>query len=611
MRSLRRPFSWLTAAIVIGCSSEPARPFSTPDAATPTDGAISNDITSSDAPPIDAGPGCGDMDRDGISDAIEGRTEERDTDMDGRPDYLDTDSDNDGYFDQNEARRSYPGFASMAIDAPACRSPGDNCDFDQGDTVPNFRDVDSDNDGLTDHEELLARTNPCAADTDMDGVTDLIEAAAMSDGRDPVSRPAANSLYVVLPYHPADMPGPHEMREFTFSTRIRQADVFFLVDNSGSMSGTIANIRTNFSTMIVPMIQTAIPDVRFGVGSFDSLPIPPQGSPGRPGDYNLWVRQRLTTDITAAQMAFARMRTIDQDAPGFAGGDGPENSTEASYEIIAGTGNRGYENDPAALRTVLNALDPLGNGFCPRMVPERDCGADPDNPGGIYGWGCFREGRIPIVVLTSDAAWYDGCAAGSPRTSGTPNPAHNCDELVDAFNRRGAFFIGIDVGSNETANNARIVAMRTMTLNGMGQPIVFAGGGGSIAAVSTNIVNAIAEIAGRARQNITTRVQADAMAEGVVMGRTTADFLKSVVTLRGEPEAPEGYDRRDESTFYNVDPATRVTFNVDFYNDFQPGGATAKLYRATIQVIGRGDTVVDERPVYIVVPSANSQLVPQ
>jgi uncharacterized protein with von Willebrand factor type A (vWA) domain len=62
------------------------------------------------------------------------------------------------------------------------------------------------------------------------------------------------------------------MREFTFSTRIRQADVFFLVDNSGSMSGTITNIRTNFSTMIVPMIQAAIPDVRFGVGSFVSLP---------------------------------------------------------------------------------------------------------------------------------------------------------------------------------------------------------------------------------------------------------------------------------------------------------------------------------------------------
>ncbi len=607
MRAFRRPSAWLSIALLLGCSSEPVRPFANPDASTP-DATQPTDAASDALPPQDVPPACMDMDRDGLSDAIEGRAENRDTDMDGTPDYLDTDSDDDGYFDQNEARRTYPGFANMQAE-PGCRGSGDNCDFDMGDTTPNFRDVDSDNDGLTDHEELLARTNPCASDTDMDGVTDLIEAAAGSDGRDPVSRPAANSLYVVLPYHPADMPGPHENREFTFSTRIRQADVFFLVDNSASMSGTITNIRTNFGTMIVPMVQTAIPDVRFGVGSFDSLPISPDGSPGRPGDYNLWVRQRLTTSLTDVQAALTAMRTVDQDNPGFFGGDGPENSTEASFEIIAGAGNRGYENDPAALRSTLNARDPMGNGFTPRMIPERDCGADPDNPVGIFGWGCFREGRVPIVVLTSDAGWYDGCAAGSPTTPGTPNPSHNCTELVEAFNNRGAFFIGLDVGGSETANNARIVAMRTMTLNGMGQPIVFTGAASST--VSTNIVNAIAEIAGRARQNITTRIVADSMAEGVAMGHTTADFLKSITALRGEPDAPTGYDRHDESTFYNVDPATRVTFGVDFYNDFQPGAATAKLFRATIQVLGRGNSVVDERPVYIVVPSANSQLIPQ
>jgi len=244
------------------------------------------------------------------------------------------------------------------------------------------------------------------------------------------------------------------------------------------------------------------------------------------------------------------------------------------------------------------------------MVPERDCGADPDNPVGIYGWGCFREGRIPIVVLTSDAPWYDGCAAGSPVTPGTPNPGHNCNELVEAFNRRGAFFIGLDVGSTSTYMNSTVVATRTMTLNGMGMPIAFSASSGGIAGVSMNIVNAIAEIAGRARQNITTRIVADNAAEGLAAGHTTADFLESIVATRGEPEAPEGYDRHDMDTFFNVDPATRVTFTVDFYNDFQPGAATAKLFRATIDVIGRGGTVVDTRPVYIVVPSANSGIAP-
>ena len=46
-----------------------------------------------------------------------------------------------------------------------------------------------------------------------------------------------------------------------------------------------------------------------------------------------------------------------------------------------------------------------------------------------------------------------------------------------------------------------------------------------------------------------------------------------------------------------------MVFRADFYNDFVEGGATAKLFHATINVLGRGGTVVDSRPVYIVVPA--------
>ena len=201
--------------------------------------------------------------------------------------------------------------------------------------------------------------------------------------------------------------------------------------SSQSMSGTITALRTAFMGTIVPGIQAQIPDLRVGVGSFDSMPVPPQGNPGMPGDYTLWVRQPLTDNVAAAQAAFNTMNTIDTDAPGFFGGDGPENSTEAAYEVVEGQGNRGHELDPAALRAVRNARDPMGNGWVPRVSPERDCGADAEHA--RYGWGCFEEGRVPVVVLTSDADWYDGCAQNVPRTPGDPNPGHNCDELVDAF----------------------------------------------------------------------------------------------------------------------------------------------------------------------------------
>ncbi len=268
----------------------------------------------------------------------------------------------------------------------ACGTVGDNCDSALGaaaDGVPNFRDLDSDNDGLTDREEREANTDPCTADTDADGASDLVERAAMSNPRDRASGPPSNALYVVLPYYPAPMMGTHEFREFTFSTRIRQADVFFLVDNSASMEPVIDNLRTNLRSVIVPGIRAQIPDIQMGVGSFDSMPVPPQGCPGAAGpattsmrctqspttagDYALWIRQRVTSDITAVQGAFDAMRTIDQDTMGaFVGGDLPECQTEAAFEVVEGTGVLGHETDALALRSVRNARDAMGNGWVPR-----------------------------------------------------------------------------------------------------------------------------------------------------------------------------------------------------------------------------------------------------
>ncbi|MEZ4392456.1 MAG: hypothetical protein R3A48_15315 [Polyangiales bacterium] len=123
---------------------------------------------------------------------------------------------------------------------------------------------------------------------------------------------------------------------------------------------------------------------------------------------------------------------------------------------------------------------------------------------------------------------------------------------------------------------------------------------------SSQIVDAITRVAGQSRQNITTRTQPDAMAMNLPTGRTTADFVKAVVPLRGDPEPPNGYERRDETTFYSVSPSTRVTFRVEFFNDFAEGASTARLFRATIEVLGRGGTVVDTRPVFIVVPAVGA-----
>ncbi len=639
MKRIRWSSAWWCSLLLAACTSnsssgndaeviEPDVSFVDASADRALDVASDQTAPSFDVPLSEPGTMvCRDTDMDGLSDDVEGAPRV-DSDRDGTPDYMDPDSDNDGYSDAIEANRAYPMYDSARITL-ACGNVGDNCDGALGaaaDALPNFRDLDSDNDGLTDREEREANTDPCSADTDGDGIVDLVERAAMSDPRDRTSTPPTTSLYVVLPYVAPPMTGTHEFREFTFSTRIREADVFFLVDNSASMEPVIATLRTNLRSVIVPGIRAQIPDIQMGVGSFDSMPVPPQGCPGAAGprvstgrcpaaptiagDYTLWVRQRVTADVTAVQSAFDAMRTIDQDTMGvFVGGDLPECQTEAAYELVEGSGAYEHERDALALLSVRNARDVMGNGWVPAVDPARDCGSTATSP--RYGWGCFNEGRVPIVVLASDASWYDGCDAGSPTTPG--DYGHDCSELVAAYNRRGAFFIGIDVGDGvegRTYRNASIVSRMTRTLNASGRPIVFGPGATGIAGVAMSVVDAVAQIAGQTRQDITTRIVADPMATGIPMGRTTADFLKAVVPVRAAPEAPDGYERRDMTTFYNVSPAARVVFRADFFNDFMPGAMTARLFNATIEVIGRGGTVVDTRPVFIVVPAQGGGLTP-
>ena len=94
----------------------------------------------------------------------------RDTDGDGTPDYLDSDSDDDGIADSLES----------TVDA-------------DDDGIPDFQDADSsgaanldnDEDGLTNAEELNAGTDPEIPDTDGDGLSDGTE--VNTHGTDPTN----------------------------------------------------------------------------------------------------------------------------------------------------------------------------------------------------------------------------------------------------------------------------------------------------------------------------------------------------------------------------------------------------------------------------------------
>ncbi len=131
-----------------------------------------------------------DSDNDGITDLVEGMI---DSDADGLRDYIDTDSDNDGIDDSTEVSGrqivispvvGVNGIADTlesAIDSGIVAAPIDS----DGDSREDFRDVDSDNDGITDRVEMTRPPNLelfDAFDTDSDGLANYIDLDSDHDG---------------------------------------------------------------------------------------------------------------------------------------------------------------------------------------------------------------------------------------------------------------------------------------------------------------------------------------------------------------------------------------------------------------------------------------------
>ena len=139
-----------------------------------------------------------DDDGDGILDIVE---KNDDDDGDGIPNRLDIDSDNDGILDIVEAQTS-KGFIPPSgydvdgngLDDAYERSPG-SCDGltpvdTDKDHHPDFRDIDSDNDGILDNVEAQPTKGflaPCGVDSDGNGLDDHYEKSPGSgDGLTPV-----------------------------------------------------------------------------------------------------------------------------------------------------------------------------------------------------------------------------------------------------------------------------------------------------------------------------------------------------------------------------------------------------------------------------------------
>lgn len=566
-----------------------------------------------------------DSDGDNILDRHEGAL---DPDRDGTPNFQDTDSDGDTILDAEEAGDGDPAtpprVCANEVDPTTCNAAGTECEVSL-DEYADFADFDSDNDGLGDQEEDSLGTDPCAVDSDGDLQSDLAEGSyeeyncpGGSGGTDCGCATSASCtiparhFYVVLPYGEAPI-----QRNLDFGTTIRVADVFFITDTTGSMGGTVMNVKTTVAGPggIIEQISDTIPDAWVGGGQHDDMPFGGYGSP--PDEpFILAIGMTPPERSSEVQTAFNAIAL-------HGGNDGPESGTQALWQIVTGEGN-----------TWMGEGGWGGGSSTYTIEAYRDRCLD-------SGWGapCFRDGALPIIIHFTDICQHNGPPdedpSCDPYTGITPAPATWNDTIAE-MNRRGARYIGVNANSFGPGCATVVgpsgfspcwflkrTATETGTVDLDGNPLVYdLPNTASTAEFQRQIIDAVETVATRVALDVDTALRDDPSdtesvdARGFIKRRTPA--CNPVGTGMPTDDCwmePTGvtHDQAiaavDLSTFYGVVPGTRVTFRITFQNDFyQNPDFRTKLFVGFIDVRGGGTTVLDTRQVFIVVPAGSGSI---
>jgi hypothetical protein len=497
-----------------------------------------------------------DSDNDTIDDLYEGVT---DYDSDGSANYVDLDSDGDCISDRAEARGTPP------------------MDTDQ-DHHADFIDRDSDNDGVPDVGEDAncngtvdaGESSPINVDTDMDGVTDLVETAAGTDPANPADNPQANGDFVfVEPYQAPQMPASSDL---DFSTKLQAVDLYVMLDRSGSMSAEINSIKTNLASVVRNVACAPL-----GTGT------PPSCIP------DLWAGAATVGYHGSGAMAFQNWVDIQPNAS-FAGvpiteptgiTDSQEPLTFGAYAAVTGQG---------------------GANFTMGAVPARaSCAGSPAANGGYqtFGYPCFRQGALPVVILATDEP-----PIGAGDTFKSPDWA---SVVKPAFLAVKAKLVGIlgDGLSGTTQADLETMARDTGAVDALNgnAPLVFNGSGANAAAaIQTGIL--------RLANGLPLDINATTTDDPTDAVNAVAAFVDHLQTLQsGTAQCASGLTDIDTNAdtfkdkFLQVRTGTPVCWKVvSKQNTTVPATESPQLFRATVRVYGDGVTQLDERDVFFLVP---------
>jgi hypothetical protein len=566
---------------------------------------------------VEAAAGCDPRDTDGdlLADELEGAGA-IDTDGDGVPDAQDGDSDGDGVSDAQEA-----GWGrTKACDAAA--------DSDH-DGTPDFRDLDSDNDGVPDQDELAYDPSGEARcrvlpDCDLDGVVDVVELAAGSSPVDASSVPTDATLYFVLPFG-----GAEKTRDFEFSTGVKVADVYFLIDTTDSMQPAIQNVASSLNTRIIPALLNgdatavppipAIPGAWVGAGEMRDVPWEPYGEPG-----DEVYRNRFSLQGEGGPVTLGNVRPPQGMAPDF---QAPQSVQQILSSLTAGGGGDSPEAATQALWIAATGkpYEAKYGGYWKAAAPECEDAT-------LLGVPCFRPNTLPIFVLITDAPFHNGPRVQYEYDTKDTGQLPKYQQTVEALQALGAKVVGVPVNTGSPGaarEDLQDLSLKTGStwfdgaFGGSEKPLVSSYDTDS-GQVSTEVVRLMGLLAGQGLNNVTTSTASYACAGGLdcdgdgvgdpayqnpAVPPQSEPFDASTFITQVEAVASEGeplpYASLDATTFYGVRGEATVKFRVHARNT-SVDVSTLTVLRAKLQVQTPAGQVLGGaagvKVVYLVLP---------
>jgi len=309
-----------------------------------------------------------------------------------------------------------------------------------GDGIPDYLDLDSDNDGLSDAEELALGTDPYNVDSDNDGEWDSVEVHFGTDPLDPSSNSRSQGIILVtLP--PSG--GAVSDAVIPMVPRLQHADLYFSVDSSGSMWTIFQDLRGILNSAIAGVScsktnNICSADDQCGANHFCNV----EGvcvATGNCVGTNIHVGHGQWLDLDS----FQNIRSVNNDINGTAAAMTPLNMNGYQEAIIqpvacaangvncqntnkncatSGVGCAGFRNQ--AFKTYVHVSD--ANEQCDAMMQPRCAMFTPQFAGsqlanhGIAFLAIYSDtdvsGPVPPNRTLTDIA----TSAGSTRLDGTP-----------------------------------------------------------------------------------------------------------------------------------------------------------------------------------------------